>query len=111
MTMQDLMDDQPPEQYEPLFNAFRRGYERLCPWMEQYEGEMDTFRAGRMLWVANYVARVEGEYFADFIQRRLPMMRAFLETGTLRKPVNSARYRPVLVTIGAWVKLICMGWV
>jgi Ser/Thr protein kinase RdoA (MazF antagonist) len=62
MAMQDLMSNVAPDTYEPLLAAFRRGYESLLPWPEAYEGQMDTFRAGRMLWVANYVASCQSQY-------------------------------------------------
>jgi Ser/Thr protein kinase RdoA (MazF antagonist) len=61
MALQDLMDDTEPDDFEPLQAALRRGYERLSPWPEEYEGEADTFRAGRTLWVANFVAAHQRE--------------------------------------------------
>ena len=85
MAMQDLMQDVPPERYEPLLEAFRRGYESLQPWPEAYEGEMDIFRIGRMLWVANYVAHRQTQYLQDHLERNSLLLEAFLTTGKLRK--------------------------
>ncbi len=69
MALHDLWVEVSAEVYEPLLAAFRRGYECLSPWPEQYPGQIDTFRAGRMLWVTNYVARVERPYLEGFIDR------------------------------------------
>ncbi|NSW54259.1 MAG: phosphotransferase [Anaerolineae bacterium] len=85
MAMQDLMTDVAPGQYEPLLDAFRRGYESILPWPEAYEGEMDLFRAGRVLWVANYVACFEPEYFTIHTEHTRPMLECFLDGGQLRR--------------------------
>jgi Ser/Thr protein kinase RdoA (MazF antagonist) len=85
MAMQDLMTDVAPDRYEPLLAAFRHGYEEMRPWPEAYEGEMDIFRAGRMLWVANYIADDETEHLPGAIADMAPMLAEFLETGKLRK--------------------------
>ena len=85
MAAHDLMTDVPREAFEPLLAALRRGYERLEPWPEDYADEMDTFRAGRELWVANYVARVDQPHLAGYLERIAPMLEQFLETGALRK--------------------------
>ena len=70
MALQDLWLEVGAGAYEPLLAAFRRGYESLSsPWPEQYPGQIDTFRAGRMLWVANYVARFERPHLAGFIEQ------------------------------------------
>jgi len=86
MAMQDLMQDVPAERYEPLLAAFRQGYESRLPWPEAYESEMDTFRVGRMLWVANWVANNQRQYLADHLERLAPLLERFLSTGRLRKP-------------------------
>jgi Ser/Thr protein kinase RdoA (MazF antagonist) len=88
MAMQDLMSDVTPEAYEPLLAAFRRGYECLLPWPETYEGQMDTFRAGRILWVANYMARSHSQYLNQHITWLTPQLERFLETGLIRKLVK-----------------------
>ena len=85
MAMQDLMSDVPPERYEPLLEAFRDGYETSTIWPEAYGGEMDTFRVGRMLWIANYVALNQTQYLGDHLERNLPMLENYLRTGKLRK--------------------------
>lgn len=85
MAMQDLMTDVAPDLYEPLLAAFRSGYESLLPWPENYEGQMDTFRAGRMLWVANYVANSQPQYLNQHITWLTPQLEKYLETGLVRK--------------------------
>jgi hypothetical protein len=85
MALQDLMLAVPPERFEPLQSAFRQGYESLAAWPEAYQGEIDIFRAGRMLWVANYVARFERDYLRPHLDRVAPQLERFLETGVLRK--------------------------
>jgi Ser/Thr protein kinase RdoA (MazF antagonist) len=85
MAMQDLMQDVSPVQFDSFQSAFRDGYERLKSWPEAYEAEIDRFRAGRMLWVANYVARHEGEHLPAYMERQAPMLARFLDSGRLRK--------------------------
>jgi len=41
--------------YEDLCHSFKRGYERLEPWPEDYPGQIDTLHVARQLWVANWV--------------------------------------------------------
>ena len=90
MAMQDLMTDVAPDAYESLLAEFRAGYESLSEWPERYSGEMDLFRAGRVLWVSNYVARFQSEYFEGYSQRTLPMLKCFLQTGKLRQQTGPA---------------------
>ena len=79
MALQDLWLEVGAGAYEPLLAAFRRGYESLSsPWPEQYPGQIDTFRAGRMLWVANYVARFERPHLAGFIEQVAQRFEKFL---------------------------------
>jgi Ser/Thr protein kinase RdoA (MazF antagonist) len=85
MAMQDLMDDVPAERYEPLLAVFRSGYEGLRAWPETYEGEMDIFRAGRILWVVNYHASWRAEILPKVISEMSPRLEIFLKTGKLRK--------------------------
>lgn len=85
MALQDLMVDVAPKAYDPLQKAFREGYESLRSWPEEYEGQIDTFRAGRMLWVANYVARYERKSLREFIEWLAPVFDRYLETGLIRK--------------------------
>ena len=85
MALQDLMIDVPPEAYDPLLAAFRQGYETRAPWPEGYEGQIDTFRVGRMFWVANYVARYQRKYLREHLDRTAAMFERYLDTGQLRK--------------------------
>ncbi|MCD4752420.1 MAG: phosphotransferase [Anaerolineaceae bacterium] len=83
MAMQDLMENVETKSYEPLLAQFRAGYESLLPWPERYVGEMDSFRAGRMLWVANYVACHQGTFFSSYVKRTTPMFETYMRTGEL----------------------------
>jgi Ser/Thr protein kinase RdoA (MazF antagonist) len=85
MALQDLMLDVAPDAYGPLLQAFRRGYEALRTWPEGYEGQIDTFRAGRLIWVANYVARYERQYLREHIDWTARMLARFLESGRIRR--------------------------
>lgn len=85
MAIQDLMSDVIPQDFELLLTAFRNGYETLENWPETYPGELDIFRAGRMLWVANYIVRFEREYFVGYIAQITNLLERFLHTGKLRK--------------------------
>lgn len=84
MAFQDLMGDVPPSCFESYVAAFRTGYEALLPWPEAWPGQIDTFQAGRMLWVANYVATQEREHLASHLTWLAPQLARFLETGTVR---------------------------
>jgi Ser/Thr protein kinase RdoA (MazF antagonist) len=85
MALHDLWLEVEQDAYDTLLAAFRRGYESLSPWPEQYPGQIDTFRAGRMLWVSNYVARREREYLAGFIERVAQQFEGFLQSKQIRK--------------------------
>ncbi len=85
MALHDLMVDVAPESYEPLQRAFRQGYESLAPWPERCAGQIDTFRAGRMLWIANYVARFERQHLREHIDWLAGEFERFLDTGMIRK--------------------------
>lgn len=85
MALQDLMSDVAPEAFEPLQEAFYRGYTSLSPWPESYTGQIDIFRAGRVLWVANFVACYQSQYLTTHISGLTPMLENFLNTGLVRK--------------------------
>ena len=80
MALQDLMLDVSPGEYEPYLNAYRQGYESLSPWPEQYEGQIDAFRAGRMFWVANYVANFARENLKDFVAGVAKLLRGIFRS-------------------------------
>lgn len=83
MAFQDLWTDVSPEDYTRYVFAVRRGYEALAPWPERYEGQIDDFRAGRMLWVANYVALRERPHLEGYLERTTPAFERYLTTGRL----------------------------
>jgi Ser/Thr protein kinase RdoA (MazF antagonist) len=85
MALQDLMMDVPPEAYDPLLGAFRQGHETLAPWPEQYAGQIDIFRVGRLFWVANYVARFQRRYLREHVDWTAEFFERFLTTGQLRR--------------------------
>jgi Ser/Thr protein kinase RdoA (MazF antagonist) len=86
---QDLISEVAPEAYVRYVEAFRKGYERRSPWPERYVGEVDTFQAGRMLWIANYVAVHEAPYLQGHIAGLTPWLEVFLDTGRVRRVVPS----------------------
>ena len=88
MSIQDLDDDGPRDQFDTLFTQFKAGYCTLAEWPERYEGEMDCFRAGRILWIANYVLGHEEEYFERHIEAITPMLQRFLKDGVVRYPIE-----------------------
>jgi Ser/Thr protein kinase RdoA (MazF antagonist) len=90
MALQDLMDDTPPDAFEPLQAAFRRGYESRLPWPEAYSGEVDLFRSGRMLWVTNWVAHHQREHLKKHLAWLAKQFEPFLATGLLRKQLVAA---------------------
>ena len=85
MALQDLMSDVEADDFKPLQAALRAGYESLRPWPESYPNQIDVFRAGRILWVANYVARFQRQYLQEHLDRLAPQLECFLETGLVRK--------------------------
>jgi Ser/Thr protein kinase RdoA (MazF antagonist) len=76
--IQDLRDELPPESIKPAVAAFQRGYERLAEWPESIPGEIEWLRAGRALWVANYVARFQRPYLESHLKWLTPLMERFL---------------------------------
>ena len=86
MALQDLMVDVGPEAFDPLQLAFREGYESSGIWPADNWEEIDTFRAGRMIWVTNYVACYERQYLRKHIDKLSRCFEFFLETGMIRKP-------------------------
>ena len=55
MGMLDLLETVGSERYPHLLAACRSGYERWLAWPE---GDLEVLQIGRLLWKANYVARV-----------------------------------------------------
>jgi Ser/Thr protein kinase RdoA (MazF antagonist) len=88
MAIHDLDDDGPRDQFEPLFAQFKAGYTSLAAWPERYEDEMNHFRAGRMLWVANWVLEHQSVYFEQHLQAIKPILKRFLAEGVVRFPVE-----------------------
>jgi Ser/Thr protein kinase RdoA (MazF antagonist) len=85
MALQDLMMDVAADAFDPLQAAFRQGYETLSGWPEQYEGELDAFRVGRLFWVANYVARYQHRHLREHVDWTARLFAGYLDTGKLRK--------------------------
>jgi Ser/Thr protein kinase RdoA (MazF antagonist) len=84
MAWLDLMDSVASGLYEPYTDAFRAGYESHTPWPERFAGEVDLFEAGRMLWVANYVARYQPQHLGAHIEWLSPRLASFLASGRVR---------------------------
>ncbi len=89
MAIHDLDDEGPRDQFDNLLAQFQRGYTSLAPWPEQYEGEMDLFRAGRLLWVVNWVAQHQEQYLVPHLESIRPMLTEFIASGRLRFPLSS----------------------
>jgi Ser/Thr protein kinase RdoA (MazF antagonist) len=85
MAIQDLIVDVEADEFEGLKGALREGYESWVVWPEAHQGQMDTFRAGRMLWVANYVARFQREHLKEHLEWLARQFERFLESGEIRK--------------------------
>ncbi len=62
----------------------RAGYEEVSNWPEDEAGQIDTFRAGRLLWVSNYVAQFERQYLQEHLEFWAGPLERFLDTGKLR---------------------------
>jgi Ser/Thr protein kinase RdoA (MazF antagonist) len=90
MALQDLMMAVAPDAFDPLQAAFRHGYESRNRWPERYAGQIDTFRAGRLFWVANYVARYEPPYLKEHVDWTARILEGLLETGRIRKPRSAS---------------------
>ncbi len=84
MSLQDLMREVNPDRYDPLLDALRAGYEEVSNWPEDEAGQIDTFRAGRLLWVSNYVAQFERQYLQEHLEFWAGPLERFLDTGKLR---------------------------
>jgi len=74
----DLAFAVPPERYGVLAAAYREGYERLAPWPETYEGEIEALRAGLLLWRANWVARYERQYLGMHVEWTARILEGYL---------------------------------
>lgn len=85
MALHDLWLEVGRDDYECYLSAFRRGYASLAPWPETSPDQIDLFRAGRMLWVSNYVARYERVYLPEHVERVGRTFRRFLESGQIRR--------------------------
>jgi Ser/Thr protein kinase RdoA (MazF antagonist) len=83
MALNDLSGAVEHDRFESLRKAFRTGYERRATWPEAYEGEIDAFRVGRMLWVANYVARYERPHLRRHLDGLSDRLKVYLKTGKL----------------------------
>ena len=84
MAMLDLMEVVSEDEYGWLLEAFRAGYTSLLSWPEQYKGEMQAFQAGRMLWVANYVAGFEKKNLQAHMKWLTHSFKYYLKSGHLR---------------------------
>jgi Ser/Thr protein kinase RdoA (MazF antagonist) len=88
MAWQDLMKDVPAQAFESLRQAFRQGYESHTAWPESFTGQIDALRAGRMFWVANYVACYQNQYLEQHLEWLAGYMERFLATSKLLKPTS-----------------------
>ncbi len=66
--------------YATLLESFQAGYGQRLPWPEGYQGELETFVAGRALILANYILLDFGERAPTFIERTAQQLTEFLTT-------------------------------
>jgi Ser/Thr protein kinase RdoA (MazF antagonist) len=87
MTYADLLlyTQTSQSEYRQLCRAFQRGYRSHSLWPETEPGQIDTFIAGRQLWRANYVARFEPQFAAEFNARIAGQLQRFLDSGSMEK--------------------------
>ena len=83
MAMRDLMEDFPKE-FDQYLSDFKKGYETLRSWPEEYNGQMDDLMAGRMLWVANWNMINRKEKFNEHMEWALDKLQPYIKTGKLR---------------------------
>lgn len=60
-TLYYFLDDD----FDSVWKAFQRGYERLCPWPERYPGEIEAFIAARALMLVNFTLQDPSAYWQE----------------------------------------------
>ncbi len=86
MGLLDLLETVGHARYQELRVAFRAGYEQLLDWPE---GNLEVLQIGRLLWVANWVARFDSESLDAVGQKYGEVFRHFADSGELRLPPQS----------------------
>lgn len=81
MGMLDLLETVGGERYAELLPSFRSGYEEHLDWPE---GNMEILQMGRMLWVANWMARFRRESLREALVPRACSFRHLMDTGELK---------------------------
>ncbi len=71
MAMLDLLEETDDDTYATLLAAFRRGYQALLPWPVD---PIEPLQMGRILWKMNYVARFQGQWLPQMVERHMIMM-------------------------------------
>lgn len=84
MAMKDLMEDVKAEDYLIFLDAFKNGYSKNRSWPEKYNGEIDVFIVGRMLWVANWVFENDIKNFKKHLVWTSLKFKEYLKTGNIR---------------------------
>ena len=83
MGMLDLLETVGPERYPHLLAACKSGYETLLAWPD---GDLEVLQIGRLLWMANYVARFHRATFGGMGEAYGRAFRAFEQNGVLQVP-------------------------
>jgi Ser/Thr protein kinase RdoA (MazF antagonist) len=72
------------DDYRALREAFKQGYTSRRAWPEAYRGEIDTFIAGRVLVLANYILEDPSPDYRqeapEYLQHWEKLLRAFLDS-------------------------------
>lgn len=83
MAMLDLLEETDRETYSRLLAAFRRGYEALLDWPDD---PIEPLQVGRILWMMNYVARIQAERLPQMVERLQGVLLSYEQTGRLARP-------------------------
>lgn len=69
--------------YDDLCDWFRSGYERVSPWPQEHDRQIDTLHVARELWVANWVVtNEEPVHHRPFLDRLAARFQRFVETSS-----------------------------
>ncbi len=86
MAMLDLLESTDEARYAELLAAFRRGYASLMAWPD---APIAPFQIGRLLWKINWVARFESKWLPSMVERHVPVLEHYAQTGTVIRPPTS----------------------
>jgi Ser/Thr protein kinase RdoA (MazF antagonist) len=85
MAMLDLLEATDEQRYPALLVAFRSGYQAHLAWPSE---AIEPFQLGRLLWMANWVARHEPSNLAGTVERHVAVFEHYRRTGRLVGPAR-----------------------